>query len=436
MKPDFIDGWSRERSETPVQLSVPFEKRRLRSVGLPPSSGNQHVVAGLFAGVGGIERALHRAGHTTTLLCENDPLAIEVLRERFAEISLHDDVRTLDRLPLETSLVVAGFPCQDLSQAGSTTGIAGARSGLVGEVFRLIEQHHTPWVLLENVPFMLQLGRGEAMNVIASALEALGYKWAYRVVDARAFGLPQRRRRVYLLASLAGDPRSVLFADETASLDEPHLKGNVACGFYWTEGLRGLGWAVDAVPTLKGGSTIGIPSSPAIWFPDGRIVTPDIRDAERLQGFPSNWTKPAERVGKKGSRWKLVGNAVSVRAAHWIGRRMQKPGAVLDFHEFPLRDHRHWPTAAWNMGAGRMRVEASEWPVRRRYQSLDAFLRYPTIPLSAKATAGFLHRARQAKLHFPPRFIETLQNHLHCMTDASGSGQARSQHLGPDVRAA
>src|SRR5262249_20157701 len=156
-------------------------------------------------------------------------------------------------------LVAAGFPCQDLSQAGKTTGIAGARSGLVGEVLRLLEAHRTPWVLLENVPFMLQLARGEAMNVITSALESLGYYWAYRVIDARAFGLPQRRRRVYLVASNVADPRTVLFADDAGHIEEPKLNGHaVACGFYWTEGIRGLGWAVDAVPTLKGGSTIGI----------------------------------------------------------------------------------------------------------------------------------------------------------------------------------
>ena len=98
-----------------------------------------------------------------------------VLRDRFPEVKLHDDVCTLERLPNGTSLVVAGFPCQDLSQAGATRGIDGARSGLVGEVFRLIERHRVPWLLLENVPFMLQLAGGEAMNVIASRLEDLGY---------------------------------------------------------------------------------------------------------------------------------------------------------------------------------------------------------------------------------------------------------------------
>jgi DNA (cytosine-5)-methyltransferase 1 len=378
-----------------------------------------HVVAGLFAGVGGIERGLHRSGHRTTLLCENDVSAMQVLRARFQEIPLYGDVRSLTQLPRETTLVAAGFPCQDLSQAGKTTGIAGARSGLVGEVFRLLEKHRTPWVLLENVPFMLQLARGEAMNVITSALENLGYSWAYRVVDARAFGLPQRRRRVYLVASNQADPRTILFADEAGPVDEPTLNGHpVACGFYWTEGIRGLGWAVDAVPTLKGGSTIGIPSSPAILLPNGEVVTPDIRDAERLQGFPAGWTKPAERVAKKGVRWKLVGNAVSVPAAAWVGRRLARPGRVLEFATSSMGQSRRWPTAAWNIGSGRMSVAASEWPVKKRYTSLIDFLRYEGSPLSAKATSGFLRRTEIAKLRFPPGFIQALKEHLQKMPSA------------------
>lgn len=379
----------------------------------PVLTGATHRIAGLFAGIGGVELGLAKGGHESALLCENEPAAMAVLRERFPDVPLHDDVRTLQRLPAETSLVVAGFPCQDLSQAGATRGIAGARSGLVGEVFRLIEQNRTPWVLLENVPFMLQLARGEAMNVIAARLEALGYRWAYRVVDSRAFGLPQRRRRVYLLASLQGDPREVLFADEAGEQPEPRLNGHpVACGFYWTEGVRGLGWAVDAVPTLKGGSTIGIPSPPAIWMPDGRIVTPDIRDAERLQGFKENWTRPAEAVAKRGARWKLIGNAVSVPAAAWIGRRLRKPGPLIEFDVRPMKGHRHWPTAAWNVGAGRFAVAASEWPVRRARKTLVEFLRFEPTPLSAKATSGFLSRTEVAKLRFEPAFLRDVRRHL------------------------
>jgi DNA (cytosine-5)-methyltransferase 1 len=377
----------------------------------------EHKVAGLFAGIGGLERGLERAGHQTTLLCENDVGASAVLRSRYPDVRLHGDICSLAALPRGTTLIAAGFPCQDLSQAGKTVGIAGTRSGLVGEVFRLVEKHQTPWVLLENVPFMLQLGRGEAMNVITTGFEALGYKWAYRVVDARSFGLPQRRRRVYFVASRVGDPREVLFADDAGDVTAPSLNGSrVACGFYWTEGVRGLGWAVDAVPTLKGGSTIGIPSSPAILMPDGKIVTPDVRDAERLQGFPRDWTKPAERAVKKGARWKLVGNAVSVPAATWVGSRLARPGKVLDFETSLLHASTRWPTAAWNVGEGRTAVAASEWPRRKKYASLEAFLRYTPVLLSAKATAGFLKRTDTAKLRFPAGFIEAVRRHLEAMT--------------------
>jgi DNA (cytosine-5)-methyltransferase 1 len=277
---------------------------------------------------------------------------------------------------------------------------------------------------------MLQLGGGEAMNVLASAFEELGYAWAYRVVDARAFGLPQRRRRVYFVASRVSDPRTILFADEAVADDyDPDDRRSdhqmFACGFYWTEGIRGLGWAVDAIPTLKGGSALGIPSSPAVLLRDGRVVTIDIRDAERVQGFPANWTRPAEEIAKKGVRWRLVGNAVSVPAAQWIGRRMKTPGVPIDFATSPLHDHRRWPSAAWNVGTGRVRVMASEWPVLRERRSLEDFLRYDPPLLSHKATAGFLNRTEQAKLRFPEGFIAALRVHLERMAERSPASAIR-----------
>src|SRR4030095_11208128 len=113
-------------------------------------------------------------------------------------------------------------------------------------------------------------------------------------------GLPQRRERVYLVASLNHDPRAVVFRGNINPPQRRGSAGETSFGFYWTEGSRGLGWAVDAVPTLKSGSTVGIASPPAIWLPDGSIVQPDIRDAERLQGFEADWTQPASLVTKQG----------------------------------------------------------------------------------------------------------------------------------------
>jgi DNA (cytosine-5)-methyltransferase 1 len=153
-------------------------------------------------------------------------------------------------------------------------------------------------------------------------------------------------------------------------------------------------------------------------MPDGRVVTPDIRDAERLQGFPKNWTLPAERVAKKSARWKLVGNAVSVPASAWVGRRFKKPRAPLKFATRPMHGHRHWPTAAWNVDGVRMTVDASEWPVRYKYKSLKSFLKYEPKLLSTKATAGFLERAGRAKLNFKDKvgFLDALRRHLRTVT--------------------
>ncbi|MBX3023510.1 DNA (cytosine-5-)-methyltransferase [bacterium] len=393
---------------------------------VPPSTPPRHrqslQAVGLFAGVGGIEFGLHSAGHRTLLLCENDPGASEVLKVRFPNTPQHQDVRTLSALPKEVDLVAAGFPCQDLSQAGSTRGISGSRSGLVGEVFRLLEQRRVDWVLLENVPFMLQLASGHALDVIVSQLERLGYAWAYRTVDTRAFGLPQRRERVFLLATNQGDPRTVLFADDAGEPALPEYRSGAAFGFYWTEGVRGLGAAVDAVPTLKGGSTIGIPSPPAILMPNGDVVKPDIRDAERLQGFPADWTQPACSIVKPGHRWKLVGNSVTVDVARWIGERLAVPGVYDGSWDARILPGAPWPRSAWNLGEGRYTAQLSTWPFQRPIIRLAEFLQYPTTPLSSKATAGFLTRAGRGSLRFPTGFLAAIQTHLSRM-EASNAGE-------------
>lgn len=382
------------------------------------------AVAGLFAGVGGIEAGLHRAGHRSVLLCENDPGAIAVLGAQFPDVPLEKDVRLLASLPPETQLLTAGFPCQDLSQAGLTRGIRGPRSGLIGEVFRLIRRQRVPWLLLENVPFMLQLGRGRALDVIVSELESLGYRWAYRVVDSRAFGLPQRRERVFLLASTDHDPRPILFTDDAGLPDEEPAGRPSAFGFYWTEGTRGLGWAIDAVPTLKGGSTVGIPSPPAILLPSGEIVTPDLRDAERMQGFRAGWTKPAERVVRRSFRWKLVGNAVTVRVSTWIGQRLANPGRYDATWDAPLANGSSWPRAAWNVGGGRHSAAISSWPVRRAMKPLQEFLLHPTQPLSLKAAEGFRSRTRTSTLRFRPGFLDAIDAHIQRMRQSAANGPA------------
>jgi DNA (cytosine-5)-methyltransferase 1 len=374
-------------------------------------SGSPPTAAGLFAGIGGFELGFSRAGFETTLVVDNAPAAQAVLEARFPNASLVDDVRSLDRLPSTVDVVCAGFPCQDLSSVGAKQGIGGARSSLVGEVFRLLEKNPVPWVVLENVPFILQLCRGAAIDTITNSLHELGYSWAYRVLDTQGFGLPQRRRRWYLVASNTHDPRGVLLSDDTD--ESPSVADEPAFGFYWTEGKRSLGWAVDAVPPIKGGSSVGVPSPPAILMPDGEVVTPDIRDAERMQGFAADWTRPAEAVVKPGFRWQAVGNAVSVNVVEWIAERLSAAPEFDEHRDQALKSDR-WPNAAWADERGVVHVsEVGAFPIFRARASLTDFLHYPPKPLSARAAAGFLKRTKTGTLRFQDGFLDAVRAHLY-----------------------
>ncbi|GAA2599004.1 DNA cytosine methyltransferase [Dactylosporangium fulvum] len=387
-------------------------------------------MAGLFAGIGGIETGLRRAAGDqmeTVMLCESWTPAQQVLEAHFPDVELQPDVASLSCLPERLDLVAAGFPCTDLSQAGRTAGIRGAQSGLVAHLFdvlRLADQRgdRLPWLLIENVPNMLTLDRGEAMAYLVKELGHLGYRWAYRVVDSRFTGVPQRRRRVLLLASRTEDPRAVLFADDTPGLDESSLRDD-AFGFYWTEGRGGLGWARDATPTFKGGSTVGIPSPPAVWLPSSepgrKIVVPCVEDGEALQGFDRGWTAAADLGRRNGPRWKLVGNAVTVGVAQWVGERILTPG-VFDGESIPWIRKGGWPTAAWGDGDAVWKVELTEFPRLEPYTHLLELLDVDNArPLSHRAANGFWSRLQEGNLGRHSGFRADIAEHVEVASTAT-----------------
>lgn len=402
-------------------------------------------VVGLFAGIGGLELGLDRAGWRNELLCEIADEARWVLAERFQRSlsEIHGDIRKLRKIP-KVEIVAGGFPCQDLSQAGMTKGIRGSKSGLVDQVFRLVDRSPPPckWLLLENVPFMLQLDSGKAVRFLTRKLRKAGFSWAYRVVNTRAFGLPQRRRRVILLASKVMSPeliRGTLFNQSIEPPTDSDWEGH-AVGFYWTEGVRGLGWAVDHVPTLKCGSTISIASPPAIWLPEGigkhRFIKPTIEVAERLQGFERGWTLPAtsdpEDPGRRvraSVRWRLVGNAVSVPVAEWIGKRLKKPEEYETgrYEEWDLGSGDRWPNAAYGEGKTVRGVGVTEWPCRKPGPGLLDLLQEEgdldkCPPLSARATAGFYKRFSSSSLRAGgarEALLESLEEHAKRLAQGS-----------------
>ena len=369
-------------------------------------------VVGLFAGIGGFEAGFSHMGNKTILLCENDERASTVLERRFPGIPLHGNISTLKSLPKDAEVVCAGFPCQNLSMAGNKTGIAGFKSHIIKEMFRLLKTHRTPYVVIENVYFMLHLAQGAGIRNVVNNLEELGYKWAYRVVDSRGFGLAQRRRRVFIVAATEADPRDILLSDDEPEQVWPEPCTSRPIGFYWTEGKSGHGLTGNAIPPIKSGSGLAIPSAPAVLLPNGRVVSLPISVAERLQGFDAGWTSPLKRKGMDRHRWHLIGNAVSVPVSSWISERLSKPGVYDPTNDVRLDGAASWPKAAWNTGKDRHVSSVSEYPLKRRRGNLSSFKTQDWPDLSERALGGFLRRAKDSRLRYPSGFLQALETEL------------------------
>lgn len=177
----------------------------------------------LFSGIGGFDLAMERAGIEVVGMCEIDKNAGTVLKEHFPNATLHTDVRNVGKEQYERGsidVICGGFPCQDLSIAGKRAGLAGERSGLWFEFARIIDELEPRWVIIENVPGLLSSNKGADFAVILQWLAQRGYGVCWRVLDARYFGVPQRRRRVFIVGSFGtGSSAEVLFESESLSRD-------------------------------------------------------------------------------------------------------------------------------------------------------------------------------------------------------------------------
>ena len=163
----------------------------------------------LFAGVGGFDLALERNGVKVVASVEIDKKAQEVLRRHFPNSTIFGDIMGVTGEQLiaagfipQSGIITGGFPCQDLSVAGKRAGLGGERSGLFWQICRLLDETRAQNFILENVPGLLSSNNGRDMAVVIEALVKRGYRIAYRVLDAQHFGVPQRRRRVFIVGSL------------------------------------------------------------------------------------------------------------------------------------------------------------------------------------------------------------------------------------------
>jgi DNA (cytosine-5)-methyltransferase 1 len=179
----------------------------------------------VFSGIGGFDLALESTGMNCVGMCEIDKSCQSLLHRHFPQVAIYNDVKEIGVNTHErgsVDLICGGFPCQDLSIAGKRAGLAGERSGLWFEFARVIDELEPRWVIIENVPGLLSSNKGKDFAVIVRWLAERGYGVAWRILDAQYFGVPQRRRRVFIVASLGnGRAAEVLFEREGVSGDTP-----------------------------------------------------------------------------------------------------------------------------------------------------------------------------------------------------------------------
>ena len=138
---------------------------------------------------------------------EIEPFPCAILKLRFPNTPNYGSLTEYQSWPLEPGsidLLVGGTPCQSFSVAGLRKGLADPRGNLALVFLGLADKLRPRWIVWENVPGVLSSGGGRDFGSFLGALEQLGYGWAYRVLDAQYFGVPQRRRRVFVVASLGG----------------------------------------------------------------------------------------------------------------------------------------------------------------------------------------------------------------------------------------
>ena len=161
-------------------------------------SGEKTLTVGsLFAGIGGFELGFEATGRFETLWqVERDEYASRVLAKHWPNVRRHDDVCTWPNETTEpVDVLLAGFPCQDISYAGKGAGLNGKRSGLFYEVMRIVREMGPRFVVLENVSALLTRGMGDVLG----SLSSLGFNAEWEVVSAESVGAPHRRDRVFII---------------------------------------------------------------------------------------------------------------------------------------------------------------------------------------------------------------------------------------------
>ncbi len=291
----------------------------------------------LFTGVGGFELAMPK-NFECVGTSEIDRYASDVLRYHYPETKNYGDITKINWADVpDFDLLVGGSPCQDLSVAGKQRGLVGLRSGLFYEYTRALKEKKPTHFIWENVKGALSSNGGrDFANILLSFSEA-GYSLWWSVLNAKDFGVPQNRERVFIVGSRNGSPREVFFEREgdgenIIQLNQPkhsndriYGDGGIAPALNTMQGGRRQPFVQrqplrflqrnqkniegDYAFTVDAGQTSGVNV-------EGRIRKLTPLECERLMSWPDNHTKYGRKEDgtvyeiSDSQRYKMCGNGV------------------------------------------------------------------------------------------------------------------------------
>ncbi len=297
-----------------------------------PYRDYQMKYGSVCSGIEAATVAWRSLGWLPVWFAEIDPYCCSLLQHHYPEVSNLGNITTI-KDPPAIDVLVGGTPCQSFSINGFRAGLDDARGQLTLRFCELAGQLCPRWIVWENVPNVLHVDGGRAFGAFTGLLAKFGYHLAYRILDLQYFGIPQRRRRLFVVGH-SGDWRcaaAVLFdsppRSETAQAARKAPQSQEDYPFSSLDGAC-LGWtgdttpkfAIDRIPTLRsqqGGEGVGI-------IDRQRFRRLTVSEWERLMGFPDGYTA-INVEGKPASdrmRRHALGNTFPVPVVRWIGQRI------------------------------------------------------------------------------------------------------------------
>ena len=314
----------------------------------------------LFSGCGGLALGFKNAGITSDLLVEIDKDSCDTLYSNFQNTEIiNDDIANVDFRSYKDTvdIVAGGFPCQAFSYAGKSKGFEDTRGTLFFDFARAVKETNPKVAIGENVKGLISHDKGRTLSTMIRTLESLGYNVQYKLLLAQYFNVPQKRERVFIVATRKDLPNTYKYPEEldyfvpleVALKDCPSSEGQeypkrkkeimdmVPQGGYWKDLPIEIQKEYMKGSFYLGGGKTGTARRLSMKEPSLTLVTSPaqgqterchptktrpltIRESARIQTFPDSW----EFSGSLGSQYKQIGNAVPVNLAYHVGKSVVK----------------------------------------------------------------------------------------------------------------